>query len=354
MKTSKPLVYIPEIENAYSLYAGSLPLDLIGQDVHSHARSSWKANNQYNILEFSRQVYLLCSASNIDSYIKSSASDFDNLAPVIAAAVEAGLVSVDSRGNVKKRLEFLENLSLEVSTAPKQTFVPDASLNQFPCDATSTQKRLKLIREHFPYVENLTFGIIGEDDFLSIEALQSPELSPVVIEKDKRITEAIRQEYKKKDRNPVIYELDIAESGNNGSLPRVQTFITDPPYTLDGALSFICLGLSMLDFSISKRTEFFVILNPTMMGEKLYSIIRVLSSAGIYLTGTKDNYSQYLLPANFSERKRADAFLNEQGINKQAITYSSSSNLYVFTVDSDFDLAKVQENVNLERMYEHY
>jgi predicted methyltransferase len=221
-------------------------------------------------------------------------------------------------------------------------------LNQFPCDENSRNKRALFLKSRYPFVEYLKFAIIGEDDFLSTEFVNDYWAWPVIIEKDKRILNII----KKISPRFKIIEDDVCNFPHLKKLPEVQTFITDPPYTLDGSLAFVYAGLKMLKKGLDVK-EFYVILNPTIMSKHFFTVQKVLSESDVYLTETISNFSQYKLPNNFQEKKRAIKFLKKIGLNNNSLMYSSSSNMYIFRTISP-NLIKLRKQINFKKIYQHY
>jgi predicted methyltransferase len=204
--------------------------------------------------------------------------------------------------------------------------------------------------ERYPYAEQLTLAIIGEDDFLSRYTVNDSRFETVVLEKDQTILTTLRGLWQSKKLH--IYDIDIPSSYEKLGLPRAATFITDPPYTLHGALAFIVCGLSMLVYDETSEVEFYVILNASMMGRHLDELTSILSVAGVHLRGVIEDFSAYELPGHFPERKRADQFLQSLGLNTK-MNYSSSSNLYRFACSAP-DIAKLTKLIDAQRMYEHY
>ena len=141
-----------------------------------------------------------------------------------------------------------------------------------------------------------------------------------------------------------IYSIDIMNKEDLKEIPKVGSFITDPPYTLNGSLAFISTGLQILD--TTDEREFYVIMNCTMIGKRLKDIQKILSDAGVYLVNIIENFSQYKLPKNFEENTRATALFSK-------IEYSSSSDLYIFKTNKP-DIRKIEAFIDLDNLYNHY
>lgn len=221
-------------------------------------------------------------------------------------------------------------------------------MNQFPCDIPSRERRKNFLKERYPFAEYLRFGIIGDDDLISLTFIKDYWAWPIILEKDQRITKIIRDASSRFK----VYDIDICNTMKIKTLPRVQTFMTDPPYTFHGALAFITAGLHMLTLDNSIK-EFYVIINPMMIGRHLEKIQRILINADIYLTDVLENFSQYELPRDFMEKKRADNFLSSVKVNPNAVHYSSSSSLYVFKTRMP-NIQKIEQGIDHNQLYNHY
>ncbi len=336
------------IESLYKEYINKPPLDL--EDSWNKGKlSSWRKNNLISRIDMARLVYHLQNSKDLDSFVKKSNADFDNLAQIVDLATKQDIIKVTNSGRIRKSFDFhFTQIDDSGSKKNERKFIPDNGLNQFPCDDTSRLNRKLLLKLRYPFAEYLKFAIIGDDDFLSLEFLNDYWFWPVVIEKDERIVNAIIKHFPRAE----VIKKDVATFLKANNLPSVQSFITDPPYTLYGSLAFIYAGLKMLNKN-SEIKEFYVILNPTMMGKNIFHIQKILSESGVFLTETVNDFSQYKLPKNFKERSRANKFLNNNGIRSNSLEYSSSSVLYIFKTISP-DLQLLAENINFHKLYEHY
>lgn len=339
------LHYDVEIEKAYNSYRESLPLDL-ETERNIKVIASWRLNQSYGLAEFARQIDILTKSMTIDDYIKKSHSDFDNLAGVVGAALANKIITVGRDGKVKasKTFRFTENEveALNVKITPKSEY------NQFPCDAMSVKRRYDLLKSRYPYAEYLRLGIIGDDDLLSYVIKDAFWIDAEIIEKDPDVIRSIKQTSTRFN----IIKHDILSLAKPKNFKPVVTFITDPPYTKDGILAFILTGVYMLERSDNYK-EFYVIVNPTMIGRHLDDVIKILSECGIYLNSLVEDFSQYKLPTMYDESKRAKAFVECAGLSAEAIQYSSSSNLYIFrTIHPNFK--KLRNNIDSNNLYLHY
>jgi hypothetical protein len=89
------------------------------------------------------------------------------------------------------------------------------------------------------------------------------------------------------------------------------------------------------------------------MGKHFFTVQKVLSESNICLAETINNFSQYKLPNNFQEKKRAIKFLKKMGLSNNSLMYSSSSNMYIFRTILP-NLTKLKKQINFKKIYQHY
>ncbi|MFW0837943.1 MAG: bis-aminopropyl spermidine synthase family protein [Candidatus Komeilibacteria bacterium] len=342
----KVLHFDSRVESMFEKYRSLLPINLYNSTIKQ--KQYCKDNYILSKLRFVQLLFKLENSPSIDDFISNSSADFDNLANIISIALDFDFIKMNGDSKITYTFGFQYTSLFLANSHVDPKLIPKNSLNQFPCNMQSRRRRYNFIKERYPYVEYLKFAIIGDDDFLSLEFINDYWAWPVIIEKDSRITRLLRSV---SDRF-MVYDLDVADNDSLKKLSKVQTFITDPPYTLDGALAFIFFGLSMLVNSDDIK-EFYVILNPAMMGRKLFRLQKILANANIILVDVINNFSQYNLPTNYVENKRAGKFSVQHGIKKNSIKTSSSSNMYIFSTVTP-DLQEVRRNINYNKMYNHY
>lgn len=336
--------YIPTLQNAYDEYRRLTPLDLGGDK--TGRLDVWKDIIQYTLPEYARKVAILARAPSLDDFVRKSGGDFDNLAPLIKASIDNSLIAISPDGTISSGRSLSKTSTPRVSN---DALVPFAEYNQFPCDNESSNYRADFILNRYPYRKSLHIGLIGDDDFISLRFMKDPTVKVSVVEKDTRIIKEIGS-YEGVEHSVDVYELDIRDKAPDAGL---DTFVTDPPYTFDGSLAFIICGLSMMG-SAAKDKEFYVILNPTMMGRRWARLVEVLAEQGIVLTGIQEGVSNYRLPEDFAERRRANDFLHTIGVNDDALSYSSNSTMYTFSITDEINLDGLRANVKDDNIYEHY
>jgi predicted methyltransferase len=212
-------------------------------------------------------------------------------------------------------------------------------------------KRVNLLKDRYPFCEYLKIGIIGDDDFLSAHIVNDEWIWPVIVELDDRIISKIsslsaRYEIVHSNISKLVFNAKKLNSY------QIQTFISDPPYTFDGVLSFMLTGLKMMKFDDQEK-EFYLIINRAMMGGNLDKLMKVTSDAGIFVKDIIPNFSRYKLPEKFDERRRASEFLISLGVDPKILLYSSSSSLYIFKTNKP-EPGIIERVINVSKIYDHY
>lgn len=332
------------VKEIYRSYTELEPLDLRSNNSEV---DKWRQKNQFNYIDFSMLVSCLLKNDNLDDFIKNSSADFDNLAPVIQACIRKKIVSIVDDNKIIAHFENRHsNLQLKQIS---QNFCPNNTYNQFPCDSLSVQNRINLILERYPFVPpNQTIAFLGDDDQIAINLDQLGVFNIEVYEIDERIVQII--EHCNSERMKVR-STDLTQQSPPHK--NCDTFMTDPPYTLHGALLFIMRGLETLKQNTEEK-EFYVILNKTMVGKSWYTIINILSQADVHLIDTRKNFSHYKMPQHFGEAERAQKFCREIGMDDFNIpNYSSSSDLFIFRT-SNPNIELIDKFVDINLIYKHY
>lgn len=197
------------------------------------------------------------------------------------------------------------------------------------------------------YIHHLEMKLTIGLNLLSVSVAKERWLKSITFEVDKNVLTLIKDKFD----NVKVIEADLREK-SSASLEVVKTFIADPPYTLHGAMLFTYKGLQLLR-NDDQIKEFYLVLNPTMLGSFMNDFLRNLSDIGVWLHEVYNNFSQYELPEKFEERNRANEFLKQNNIDERSLSYSSSSNLYIFrTINPNLD--KLWNNIDLELIYKHF
>lgn len=331
------------IEEAYEEYLRVLP-PFPNEDKEM---SRWLEQDQLSAQEFSLQIKKLVSSKSLDQFVNESHSHFDDLIPIVTVALQRGLVAISEKGQITDKLNFKYFPNREIRNED-QVDDPNESYNQFPCTIESRDRRVFLLHERYPLTDHMRVGIIGDDDLVSAKIAEYRWLEALVVEADESIINRLPNES-----SIQILRHDLREYPMNGDIKKIKTFITDPPYTLHGSLLFILHGLSLMEFDSKKEEEFFVILNPSMVGRYMIELQKILSECGIWVHQVREDFSQYKLPNSYTERKRANDFLEKFNISKDSLQCSSSSNLYIMRAISP-DLEKLKSMINFDEIYNHF
>lgn len=335
--------YDYRIMNAYEQYKTLHSADLKKDEADSiEARQH---NNAFSVIDFSILVNKLLHSKDLNSFICNSEADFDNLIPFLYACIHKNIIKINN-WVIESSFDFKHFPPYEIENNDIAQFIPKSEFNQFPCDEVSKQKRVSLIRERYPFVDYMKIALIWDDDMIANKLGTERWIDIALIEKDVDVISNVV----KRD-NIHILEHDI----KNGPVERqkVNTFITDPPYTLHGILAFLKIGLELIGFDWETK-EFYLICNPTILWHKsMLQLQKILLQAGIYVHEIRNNFSHYELPKNFLEQNRMLHFTNLERIDNSDITYSSSSNIYVLRSIYP-DLSFFDSSIDYNLMYDHY
>jgi predicted methyltransferase/GT2 family glycosyltransferase len=325
---------------AYQEYQKSCPPNISQKET-----ILWKQNSQYCFIDFIQSLKKLLDSSSLDEYIQHSNSDFDNIIPFLDVCIKNKFCKISPNGEIFNTFKFKHFLNRSKERPFIQLKNPQSTWNQFPCDINSRQRRVDLIKNRYPYTDHIRIALIGDDDLITVPLYQYSWIQTSTIDLDKKVLNTIN----KYCPNAETHNLDLTLKLKG--IKSVHTFFTDPPYTLNGALLFIVRGLSLLDYN-GEVKEFFVILNQTMMGRNIEKILKIFTENGVWLHETIVNFSQYCLPEKYPERKRANIFLIENNIRPKSVSYSSSSNLYIFRTISP-NIQALESLIDTKQIYNH-
>lgn len=338
----------PKVSELYIKYLKKLPLDLKEENRNSIDIAGWKSNVQLSILDFCRILKVLLDNNNLRNITRSGIDlDFDNIEPIISVLIEENMMKF-VKPNIYK-IEGLKKSSI-ISTHFNFSKIinPDEKFNQFPCSKESVLKRVKALVEDFPFVRSMNVGLFGDDDLVSIEIARRTNFKPIVFEIDEKIIKKIKTVSERENLNIKIIQKDFR--GINLSKYKLDTFITDPPYTVGGILSFLYHGLK----SLNTRDRFYLIANQMFLGYKgMPEVFETLVKSGIYPIKICPAYNEYPLPKNYRElgdiRKKFEDKINPNKI------FSSSSSLFVFKVSKEIKYEILLKKINNEMdIYDRY
>lgn len=341
----KEVQFCLELEDLFEEYKASKPLNLLDSD--ESIFSIWKQKQQLEIQDFIIALKHLLESKNLTEFAISTSLDFDNIAPLLAVVLNNGYAKINEQGEVLKDFDF--SYSRLDSKNALETIKPDSSLNQFPCNPSSLLKRLSFLKQRYPYCDYLSLALIGDDDLFSSAIVDELWLFPTIIEKDRRIIERV----KNLNARFKVIETDLQdfdEVDNLNSFKKVNTFICDPPYTINGCLLFIYSGLQLLQFNNTIK-EFYLIPNRMMLGKDFYNMNQILSECGISLYDCEKNISHYEFPEHFSEDTRAKSFFKQLNSTK-SLNVSSTSDLFIYRTISP-NLSLLKRKINASLIYDH-
>lgn len=338
----------PKISELYRKYLKKLPLDLKKEGKNSRDVAGWKSNVQLSIFDFCRILKILLDNNNLKNITKAGIDlDFDNIEPIISVLIEENMMRF-VKPNIYKIKSLKKNSMLITHSDFSEMINPDEKFNQFPCSKDSVLKRVKTLVEDFPFVESMNVGLFGDDDLVSIEIARRTNFKPIVFEIDEKIINEIKTVSKKENLNIKIVKKDFREI--NLSEYKLDTFITDPPYTVGGILSFLYHGLR----SLNTRDRFYLIANQMFLGYKgMPEVFETLVKSGVYPIKICPAYNEYPLPKNYREsgdiRKKFEDKINPNKI------FSSSSSLFVFRVSKKIKPEILLKKINNEKnIYDRY
>lgn len=351
IKSLNSIHYAEELEKAYNIYRDSLPLNFTSMEASEI--ENWRSKFRLSDFDFAFLVSRLLCSKSIDDFIQNNAVDFDNIAPLIKAAVKSKLANIDHQNQITSNYEFV-HYKLDLSESSDQRlFKPNSEFNQFPCTLDSRRRRLDFIKSRFPYCEFVRISLIGDDDLFSAELKNEFWIYPVIYDADMTVLDMVRQFSDRFVTKNIDFCSLLSEKNHFelNEIPKSYTFITDPPYTLNGILLFILTGLLTLDLRVTGKREFYVIINPSIIGKKIYSLLKILSRCNIFLLETISNFNSYNLPFHYGEYERAKNFATENSYKVPVM--SSTSNLYIFHTENP-DITELQRTINEALIYKHY
>ncbi|MCK4662607.1 MAG: bis-aminopropyl spermidine synthase family protein [Bacteroidales bacterium] len=336
------------VQELYDKYLKKLPLDLCKENFNSINVRGWKKNVQLTIFDFCRILKILKLNNNLKELTRSGIDlDLDNIEPIISLLIEEKIMIFDKKNhyaieglnynkmkNVESKINILDN--------------PQKEFHQFPCSKDSVLKRVQTLVDDFPFVTSLKIGLLGDDDLLSVEIARRTNFQPIVFEIDQLVINKIKSIANKERLNIKIVKEDLIKIVLLKH--KLDTFITDPPYTVGGILTFLYHGINCL----KTKDRFYVIANQMFLGYSgIYEILKNLINAGIYPIKILNAYNEYPNPDNYRE---STDIINRYGdkIDPSQIENSTSS-LFVFRIYKDYDTGKVIETILKEKnIYDRY
>lgn len=331
---------------AYANYLGRPPLQINPADTDRIAY--WREREQLTEVGFARLVAVLAGTAHLDDLATRCDLDFDNLAPVLAALTECGLLVISPSGALR-----WDTALLPVWAPPVHDVydTPSPAWNQFPCDSESREARVQLIVRDCAFRDAVRVGIIGDDDLFSPALAAEKRLHPVVLEGDTAVLAHLHRVARQQGITVETHHVDLRDPDVDlRAVEPVDTFITDPPYSYDGVLTFVYQGLRLL--RRMKDNRFYLIVNTMMLGGELHRIEHALIMCGATLLDVRPAANRYPFPRGYSEEQRMQTFLDEIAAGARTIFSSSSSSL-IWTAP-DPDLQRLRALFDPSRIYRQY
>lgn len=337
-----------KVVRLYTKYLNKLPLDLANTITDSKDIKGWKHNVQLSIFDFCRLLKIIRDNNDLKELTHCYFDlDFDNIEPIISLLIEENIMTFNEINQYSiKGLDYnksnIVNEKIDTLNNPKSTF------NQFPCAKESVINRVNTLLNDFPFVTSMKVGLMGDDDLLSIEIARRTKFQPIVFELDSSVICKIKKIAKEENLNIKIIKKDLTKTQKTKE--ELDTFITDPPYTVAGVLTFIYHGIG----SLVIKDRFYVIANQMLLGYSgLYEIYRYLIEAGIYPIKILNSYNEYPFPRNYRESIDVrNKYMDKIDPN---LIVSSCSSLFVFRINEECNTKNMLKIINSENnIYDRY
>lgn len=328
---------------AYADYLGRIPLQIDPAD--AGRISYWREREQLTETGFARLVAVLAGTAHLDDLSTRCDLDFDNLAPVLAALNNCGLLAVSPHGALRWDTALLPALAPPIHNLYD---TPSPAWNQFPCDPESREARVRLIARDSAFGDTVRIGIIGDDDLLSPALAAERRLHPVVLEGDAAVLAHLHRLASQQGITVETHHVDLRDPDVDlRAVAPVDTFITDPPYSYDGVLTFVYQGLRLL--RRMKDNRFYLVVNTMMLGRELHRIEHALVVCGATLLEVRPAANRYPFPKGYNEEERMQTFLDEIAAGARTV-FSSSSSSFIWTAP-DPDLQRLRSLFDPSKIY---
>ncbi|MBM4252480.1 MAG: class I SAM-dependent methyltransferase [Deltaproteobacteria bacterium] len=157
--------------------------------------------------------------------------------------------------------------------------------NQLPCTVSTRVKRAALLSGLDPQTASVL--LLGDDDLLSVELCRLGYQHVTVADCDQDLLATIRRETAKAPAPPRIIAADFRELPDLGI--KADLVVLDPPYTLDGANSFLRLAVKLA------RPESTIVLmvNKEIMGPAYAGLTAQAKTLGLSLKAHHEGFNAY-------------------------------------------------------------
>jgi hypothetical protein len=157
--------------------------------------------------------------------------------------------------------------------------------NQLPCTVATREKRAALSVGLDP--KSATVLILGDDDLLSVELCLKGFEHVTVADCDADLLDTIRRETAASPTPPRIIAADFRELPDLGIT--ADLVVLDPPYTLDGAISFLRLAVKLA----RPQATVVLMLNREIMGPAFTALTHEAKGLGLRLKAHHEGFNAY-------------------------------------------------------------
>jgi hypothetical protein len=157
--------------------------------------------------------------------------------------------------------------------------------NQLPCTITTRVKRASLFSGHDPKTSSVL--ILGDDDMLTVELCRRGFAKVTVADCDTELLATIRRETEGLSVAPTTLAADFRQLPDLGI--KGDIVVLDPPYTLDGATSFLRLAVSLANPGAS----LVLMVNKEIMGPNFAELTKQARSLGLTLKAHHEGFNSY-------------------------------------------------------------
>ena len=325
-----------------------LPLDLDPKKIKEI--EGWKKNVRPTIFDFSRLIAAIQKNNNLSEIVRSGFDfDLDNIEPIISLLQKEGYMRLN-KNNKYEITNLPKPNSLRVIKIGIPHFSnPNYDYNQFPCSAESRTKRVEKLVNDFPHVKSMRVGLLGDDDLTSLEMALRTNFTPVVFDIDDHVIGIINEFAHKNKLTVNTIEKDFRKLRKKDIKTSIDTFITEPPYTINGISTFLYHGLNLTKI----KDRFYLIANQMFLGKSgLSTILTTLSKSGVYPIEIVPCFNDYPLPKDYRETNDLSAKFGPLLDTKTLI--SSAASLFVFK-QIDLKLNKIKAKLdNKYGIYDRY
>lgn len=145
--------------------------------------------------------------------------------------------------------DLVDRLRPLLAVAP----TPDRHLDHVPATAESVARRATWLADEL-WLPGATVAFVGDHDLTSLAvAMTVPDVRVVVVDLDARLLDLLAVRLGALGVEHELHHLDLRDPLPDGLRAVADVFVTDPPYTPNGAALFVARGLAMLRGEVHAR-----------------------------------------------------------------------------------------------------